>query len=317
MIRPAWLLPILLAYGLFVLLLRRGRRWRARARGIAPSTLAALDLRPMVDELRELYEAGLPPGADLALPPKAPWGWIRLEVYRPERLGRADPLLREAAAKVLAGRGAEVRPLIQEGQGAYLSQQLISLALHRLLWATAKGDFDEGLRAAGWLYEWADGHLPRGVDGRARALVLLTKAEAGPKEQRGPLQRDALQALRRAGVGGRFTELGTLAVWAHLRLTRGRGWLLPEWDAYWIERRLKRALAEHQRAPVLYYELAHWALWQGRAGDAVEHLVRGAFYSQGDPFYLEKVLHSPEIQRLRPALYQQVRARFQGPEEEG
>ncbi len=318
MTRPLWILLVTLGYGLAVLLWHRLKLHWARRDGVPLSRFEPFDHRTLLEELRPLYEAGLPGGEATRRRPRGesaalgdPVDWLSTawDAMDPKRL--PDPVARALAALragEIASAGAGVTPT----QARRIDQALTSLGLHFFLDALYALRLDEAEAILERLPEWTNRKIsPRLVD-KYRAQIALLRAERSKGRQRRRAAAAARRAILRAGGGEVFAEPGTRALWSHVLLRYFTHGLNLEWRLFQVDRGLRKSLAEHRSAAILYYELAYAAAYRGHSAAAVDHLARALFYAKGDVFYVRAILDAPEVQRIKPVLVEQVRAQFGG-----
>lgn len=318
MTRPLWILLVTLGYGAVVLAWHRLKLHWARRDGVPLARFAAFDHRTLLEELRPLYEAGLP---DPDAPRRAPQGesgafgtpidWLSTAWDEADPKSLPDPVA-QALSALRAGAIAEAGRKVTPTQAREIDQALTSLGLHFFLEALYEEHLDQAEAILEALPLWTNRKIaPRLVD-KYRAQIALVRAERSEGRRRRRAAATARRAILRAGGGEVFAEPGTRALWSHLLLGYFTHGLNLEWRLFQVDRGLRKSLAEHRSAAILYYELAYCAAYRGRSAAAVDHLARALFYAKGAPFYVHAILETPEVQRIKPILAEQVRAQFGG-----
>ncbi|RMG11554.1 MAG: hypothetical protein D6729_17830 [Deltaproteobacteria bacterium] len=313
-----WIALVTVVYLVAVLLWHRVRLWRARRGGLPLDRFRPFDHRGVLDELRPLYEAGLPdPEAPRYTPEPAaaaqPFGepveWLSSAwaSAAPERL--PDPVahaLRALRRGEIEEAGAKVLPT----QPREVDQALTSLGLHHFLEALYAGRISEAASVLAKLPAWTNRKISARVVDKHLAQLALAEAEASSGGRARRAARRARVHVLRAGGGEVFADPGTRGLWSHVLLRHFTHFLNLEWRHVQIDRGIRKSLAENRTSPILYYELAHCAAHRGKGEEAVDHLARALFYAKGDPFYVRAILETPEVGRLKPILAEQVRTQF-------
>jgi hypothetical protein len=317
--RP-WILLAVAGYVLVLWIIGRARRAASRRRGISPERLAPFDHRGFLDELQEIYEAGLEPAGPRAeaasqaeaVPALFPLlgtapAWLRPDVWEAGRLDWVMAPVGRAQALVAEGRDADVDALVEAGQETEIDQQLASLGVHFFMVRLYRGDLDGATAVLKRLPVWTRDRISvRVVDKHLAQLALLRGAgDARPARY----VKEARKAIERAGGGSRYADSGTRALWGHLALLHGRSLVFEDLVLLQVDRAIRKGLSENRSSAMLYYELAHCCLWRGRTDEAVDHLARALYFAGGDPFYARPILDAPEIARIKPALVRQAQAR--------
>lgn len=320
MTKPVWISLLAGGYLLFLLLNHRFRIWRAKRAGLPPARLSGFDHRSLLDELQELYEAGLPEdvgeGARIEVS-RAELGvcvaWLRVDFWEAKGLVVRSEALRNARDRVRDGHDAQVGEFSEPGQPAAVDQQFASLGIHFFVRRLYAGDLVGADRLLRHLSGWTNGRIsPRIVD-KHRAQIAFLQAESQRNSGGNDSYKHAARArklLRRAGATQSYAEPGARALWAHTVLVYFTHPLNLEFALFRTDRLLRRGLSENNNSPLLFYELAHACAHRGRTDEAVDHLARALYFSNGARFYLRPVLEVPEIARIKPALVAQVRAQF-------
>lgn len=324
MTRSLWILLVTSGYLVLLFVSHRVRLARARSRGIPASRFAPFDHRTLLEELSEVYEAGLPserpaPDAPAAPPEPArkdlgrPVTFLRPDVWESDDAAGLSEVAIEARSRVRAGDEASVAEIVDVAQSPADSQALASLGIHAFLERLYAGELDAAARVLSLLPAWTNGLLsPRLVEKHLAQIAYLRGEGAGTARDRRAYRHlaEARRRIARAGAGGGFADPGTLALSAHLELRHYTHALNLEWQLVRVGRRLKRALAEHPASAILFYEMALYSAIRGKGEDAVDHLARALYYARGEAFYLSAVIDVPEVARMKPALVHQARARF-------
>lgn len=327
MTRRLWILLGIAVYLVVLFSIHRVRRSAARRRGPAPEKLQIFDHRGFLDELEEIYVAGLPAterdpddgegeiAAADPLPPGLaerlgdPPSWFEPAVWRGDLPEALPEEVRDASALIMKGEEREVDRLVHPAQEPMVDQAFASLGVHLFLERLYGGDLEGARSIIEKLPLWTRDRIGRKVVYKHLAHLALLEAEIGsaPKKR----LRDAKKLIRMAGGGGKYADTGTIALWAHLWLTHGLPFLLEDLLLIRVDYSVRRGLAENRSSKMLYYELAHCCLLRGKLQEVADHLARALYFSSGGDFYAKPILEWPELSRMKPALVKQARARVQ------
>lgn len=323
MSRPLWILLVVTGYVVVLVVSHRLRLLKARKGGIPGARFAPFDHRTVLDELEELYRAGLPAGAGEgavyterpALPPVGvPVPWLRPDVWEGEGAEGEDPVTAKARTRMRGGHDGQVEALVDPTQDARVDQQLTSLGLHHFLRRLYGGDLDGAEGILGRLPAWTNGRISQRVVDKHLAQVSLLRAQLAKARGTAGVRAHASRARRlvgRAGATTSFADPGARALWVHVQLAYRLDVFNLDLLLFRADRLLRKALADHRTEPILYYELALACALRGKSEEAVDHLARALYYAGGDAFYLQAVLDIPEVARIKPALVKQARERFE------
>ncbi len=322
--RPLILLIVLL-YLLALWVTRRLRRARFRKKGLPPEGLSEFDHAGFLDELSEIYEAGLPAEETKQVRSRAKGeasvssaskifsqlpSWFREDVWSSESAGVLPGQVLRARELIEDGKEREVDSLVEDGQEPEVDQAFASLGIHFFVKRLCAGDLDGAESVMRMLPSWTRDRISWRIAEKHAAQIELLRAMVGGSGAKKGVKK-ARQAIRRAGGGGRYADTGTLALWAHLTLVHGRNILLEELLLLRVDYALRKGLSQNSSSPLLFYELAHCCLWRSRQDEAIDHLARALFFSGGSSFYTRPILESPVIARIKPALVKQARARVE------
>ncbi|MBS2027051.1 MAG: hypothetical protein JST54_04020 [Deltaproteobacteria bacterium] len=187
--------------------------------------------------------------------------------------------------------------LIAAGTFAYL---VGSFALHRMRLSRTQRD---GLELS-LLRRIDRAHLPSEADpaleayGRAEAARVQGDAAAREKEAHA-----ALGYVKHAGGAKASAALAYLD--ATIRLAHLVGPVNVELVGISSILALKAALKKFGSSPELHLGLAHAHAVLGQTTSSLDELGRAVYYAHGAPFYVDLVLASEFVERMRPRLRQQ------------